>query len=152
MASKLSNEELKKIFNTFDNNGNGKLSYSEIESTVLRTYPEFSSRKKVIMRAYKQADGSKNGYIEIGEFGIFLDSLNHFYELYEIFQKIDKDHDGRINFDDFKKGRKVLKLIDLSEAELKAEFDKIDMNHGGLILFDEFCNYAIKRNIAAQVH
>ncbi|CAG8746896.1 6697_t:CDS:2, partial [Gigaspora rosea] len=42
MASKLSNEELKKIFNTFDNNGNGKLSYSEIESTVLRTYPEFS--------------------------------------------------------------------------------------------------------------
>ncbi|CAG8744582.1 6155_t:CDS:2, partial [Gigaspora rosea] len=46
-------------------------------------------------------------------------------------------HDGRINFDDFKKGRKVLKLIDLSEAELKAEFDKIDMNHGGLILFDE---------------
>ncbi|CAG8710255.1 2696_t:CDS:2, partial [Dentiscutata heterogama] len=126
------------LFDTFDTNGNGKLSYSEIESVVLRTYPQqFNSRKKVIMRAYQDADASKNGYIEIGEFGILLDALNHYYELYEIFQKVDKDNDGRIDFNEFKKGRKVLKLIELSDAELKMEFEKIDMNRGGLILFDE---------------
>ncbi|CAG8792552.1 887_t:CDS:2, partial [Dentiscutata erythropus] len=137
MADKLSKEEIKKLFNTFDTNGNGKLSYSEIESAVLGAYPQFNSKKKVIMRAYKEADASKNGYVEIDEFGLLLDSLNYFYELYEIFQKIDKDNDGRINFDDFKKGRKVLKLTESSDAELKTEFEKIDLNHGGLILFDE---------------
>ncbi|CAG8489857.1 13166_t:CDS:2 [Dentiscutata heterogama] len=152
MADKLSKEEIKKIFDSFDTNGNGKLSYSEIENTVLRTYPQFNNKKKVIMRAYKEADASKSGYIEIGEFGLLLDSLNHFYELYEIFQKIDIDNDGRINFDDFKKGRKVLKLTEFSDAELKKEFEKIDLNNGGLILFDEFCEYAVKRNLVKQVH
>ncbi|CAG8689318.1 22391_t:CDS:2 [Dentiscutata erythropus] len=138
MASKLSKEELKNLFNTFDTNGNGKLSYSEIESVVLRTYPQFNSRKKVIMRAYQDADASKNGYIEINEFAILLDALNHYYELYDIFQKVDKDNDGRINFDEFKNGSKDLKLFEFSDAELKLEFDKIDMNRGGLILFDEY--------------
>ncbi|CAG8635439.1 1095_t:CDS:2, partial [Racocetra fulgida] len=89
------------------------------------------------MRAYKEADTSKDGYVEIEEFGRLLDSLNLYYELYEIFQKVDKDKDGRIHFDDFKKGRKFMKLNDLSDNELKTEFEKIDENKGGFILFDE---------------
>ncbi|CAG8755885.1 17111_t:CDS:2, partial [Cetraspora pellucida] len=125
------------LFKSFDTNGNGKLSYNEIESAALRAYPQFKDKKKVIMRAYKAADKSKDGFVEIEEFGCLLDSLNHYYDLYEIFQKVDKDKDGRINLDDFKYGRKFMKLNGLSDNELKEEFEKIDANKGGIILFDE---------------
>ncbi|CAG8844440.1 4076_t:CDS:2, partial [Racocetra persica] len=68
------------------------------------------------MRAYKEADTSKDGYVEIEEF-----------------RQVDKDNDGRINFDDFKKRRKFMKLDNLSNDELKAEFEKIDENR--VVLF-----------------
>ncbi|CAG8566823.1 17384_t:CDS:2, partial [Dentiscutata heterogama] len=103
--------------------------------------------KPAIMRAYKAADASNDGYVQLEEFGRLIDLLHYYNELYEIFQKLDVDHDRRITFEEFKKGHKLINLEGLSDEELKEEFNKIDINKGGLILFDEFCIYAAKRKL-----
>ncbi|CAG8597894.1 8291_t:CDS:2 [Dentiscutata erythropus] len=147
MTNKLSEEEIEKLFKKFDANGNGILSLSEIQTAVISTYPQYKENKPAIMRAYKAADASKDGYVQLEEFGRLIDLLHYYNELYEIFQKLDVDHDKRITFEEFKKGHKLIKLQGLSDEELKEEFTKIDTNNGGLILFDEFCIYAAKRKL-----
>ncbi|CAG8473583.1 hypothetical protein C2G38_2110247 [Gigaspora rosea] len=147
MTKKLSEEEVNKVFKQFDGNGNGILSLSEIQAAVIATYPQYKDNKPAILRAYKAADTSKDGFVQLDEFGRLLELLHYYNELYEIFKVLDVDHDKRISFEEFKKGHKLMKLDGLSDEELREEFGKIDTNNGGLILFDEFCIYAAKRKL-----
>ncbi|CAG8583402.1 28424_t:CDS:2, partial [Dentiscutata erythropus] len=125
------------IFNQFDINGNGLLSLSEIQTAVITNLPEYKDNKPAILRAYKAADVSKDGYVQREEFGRLLDLLFYYKELHEIFKSLDVDHDRRITFEEFKKGHKLILLEGYSDEKLKEEFDSIDKNKGGLILFDE---------------
>ena len=49
-------------FKKMDNNGNGLLSLAEIDKAVLHLYPSFN-HKPALMRAYKSADKSGDGFI-----------------------------------------------------------------------------------------
>ena len=58
-------------------------------------------------------------------------------EIDALFARADKDHDGQINFTEFKS------LIDeldgqMSDAELRIGFTETDANHNGRINIDEF--------------
>jgi Ca2+-binding EF-hand superfamily protein len=67
---------------------------------------------------------------------------------YKQFEKIDKDHDRRINFEEFKKGRSLFGLSkDTKESEIKKQFDEIDRDKGGMVLFEEFCMYLAKESL-----
>ncbi|CAG8653506.1 18264_t:CDS:2 [Racocetra persica] len=147
MSEKLSPEQVNEAFQKFDYNNNGILSLAEIDKAVIYLYPQFSDKKPVLMRAYKAADTSKDGYIERDEFPHLIELLYYFNEVYDLFQKLDKDKDKRVDFEEFKKGYKLLGITRLSNDQIKAEFDKIDTNHGGYILFDEFCIYAAKKKL-----
>ncbi|CAG8541569.1 23599_t:CDS:2, partial [Racocetra persica] len=107
MPEKLSAEKVNEVFKQFDFNNNGILSLAEIDNAVIYLYPQFSDKKPVLMRAYKAADTSKDGFIE------------------------------RDEFPQFKKGYRLMGINRLSKDEIKEEFNKIDTNHGGYILFDE---------------
>ncbi|CAH1767487.1 2905_t:CDS:2, partial [Entrophospora sp. SA101] len=137
MAEKLDKTQVKKIFNKFDYNGNGILSLAEIDKAVIELYPHFAKDKPAIMRAYKATDVSKDGFVDLSEFGNLLDLLYYYDDLYKQFQKLDKNKDKRISYAEFKKGHELVGINANSDEELKAEFDKIDTNHGGYILFEE---------------
>ncbi|CAG8694859.1 1567_t:CDS:2, partial [Cetraspora pellucida] len=137
MPERLSAEQVNEAFKKFDNNDNGILSLAEIDKAVIYLYPQFSDKKPVLMRAYKSADASKDGFIERDEFPRLIELLYNYNELYDLFQQLDQDKDKRINFEEFKKGYKLMGIHRLSNDEIKAEFDKIDTNHGGYILFEE---------------
>ncbi|CAG8482243.1 6532_t:CDS:2 [Rhizophagus irregularis] len=147
---KLEETQIKKIFDKFDYNGNSILSLAEIDKAVLELYPHFSKNKPVIMRAYKAADISKDGYIELSEFNRLIEFLYYYDELFQLFKKLDKNNDNRISLQEFKQGHKIMGLEGLSNQELKKAFDEIDVNHGGYILFDEFCMYAAKKKLNSK--
>ena len=55
------------IFQKMDYNGNGVLSLAEIDNAVIDMYPGFD-HKPVLLRAYKAADVTGDGFIERKEF------------------------------------------------------------------------------------
>jgi hypothetical protein len=60
-------DERDEMFSRIDGNGNGLLSLAEIDGFVKAEYPsEF--HKQALIRAYKAADVSKDGFIERPEF------------------------------------------------------------------------------------
>ncbi|PKY53571.1 EF-hand [Rhizophagus irregularis] len=149
--TKLDRTEIKKTFDTFDYNGNGVLSLAEIDKAVIEIYPHLAEDKPAIMRAYKAADTSQDGFIDFKEFGRLIDLLHYYNNLFQIFKKLDIDNDRRIDFDEFKKGYELMKMNGGSDEELKAKFDEIDTNQGGYILFDEFCIYAAKVKLISEI-
>jgi len=137
-------EKLKEQFKNFDYNGNGILSLAEIDRALVESYPEYAHDKPAIMRAYKAADTSKDGFIDFKEFKHFLDLLKYYHDLSKEFAKLDVDHDKRVSYNEFLKGHNLVG-IQITDDHAKEEFNKIDTNKGGYILFEEFCIYMAKK-------
>ena len=142
------------LFNKIDNNGNGGLSLAEIDKAVVGGVigealglPDFE-HKPALMRAYKAADTSHDGFIERDEFSKLLSYLVYFNNLWHKFEQIDSDHDRRINAEEFTAGCATLGL-ELSAAEAADEFAVVDSDGGGMILFVEFCSWVAKREAEA---
>ncbi|CAF3627422.1 unnamed protein product [Rotaria sp. Silwood1] len=132
------------LFKQFDN-GNGRLSLAEIDRAIIHFYPQFGTNKKAIVRAYKAADTSGNGFVELREFEKIVQLLKQYDEISKIFEELDINDDHRIGFNEFKKGFQLLGEDDSDEDSLKQEFDAIDSNDGGYILFDEVRNLKKKQ-------
>ncbi|KAJ3086061.1 hypothetical protein HK102_013556 [Quaeritorhiza haematococci] len=144
--TKVTKEQIKQTFNQFDFNGNKVLSLAEIDKAIIELLPQFAKDKPAIMRAYKSADKSQDGFISEKEFEKLVDLLWYYDDLFKKFQTLDVDKDRRITFTEFKKGYAQLGLKG-DDATLKKEFDKIDTNAGGMILFEEFCIAMAKKHI-----
>merc|ERR1719359_2363709 len=102
-----------KLFDKFDPNGNGILSLAEIEKglrDVMKIDSMFNA-KPAIMRAYKFADKSGNGFIGKTEFRLLLEYLDHFFKFWKMFEKMDKDDDRKVSPVEFRAGAKVLACL-----------------------------------------
>jgi hypothetical protein len=98
-----------------DVNGNGSLSLAEIDKAVIELYPQFNN-KPALMRAYKSADKSGNGFIGRKEFRLLVSYLVYFNGLWEKFEEIDSSGDRRLTLQEFVRGTAVLELP-VSKAE-----------------------------------
>jgi len=141
--STVEENKAKELFHRFDYNGNGILSLAEIDKAIVESMPEYAHDKPAIMRAYKAADTSKDGFISFNEFKHFMSLLAYYHELSKLFATLDVDHDRRVSLTEFIKGHNLVG-IKIEDAHAKAEFQKIDANNGGFILFEEFCIYMAK--------
>ncbi|CAF2077432.1 unnamed protein product [Rotaria magnacalcarata] len=59
-------------------------------------------------------------------------------DLIEIFSQIDQDHSGRINYKEFHRTIKYLKLEIKNDEEIKSLFQQFDTTHNGEIDLNEF--------------
>jgi Ca2+-binding EF-hand superfamily protein len=136
-------KELKSYWKQMDFNGNGIVSLAEIDKFVVEKFPVLNS-KPAIMRAYKKTtlkDGDGDAWVEKKEFPAFLRNLLYFNCLFDAFDQIDTDDDRRVDFDEFKKGLKVLDM-NMDDENIQIEFNLMDGNGGGYVLFDEFAAWA----------
>ena len=132
--------ERRVAFDRWDSNGNGGLSLAEIDKAVVELYPAFN-HKPALMRAYKAADKSGDGFIERSEFKKLLHYLVYFGGLWDKFEQIDQDGDRRLSREEFTEACAVVGHV-LSAAEAAAEFAAMDDNESGYVLFDEFCMWS----------
>ena len=132
--------ERDEIFKRIDYNGNGALSLAEIDKAVLELWPHFN-HKPALMRAYKAADRSGDGWIGRREFRLLLKYIIYFNALWDKFEEIDSDGDRRLDLAEFIAGCEVVGHK-LNASEARREFAAMDENNGGFVLFDEFwCVY-----------
>lgn len=130
------NHQLRKIFQSFDKNGDGKLSYSEFKEGYKKVFgSKFTSDEEIALIISKM-DQNNDEFIEYEEF--LRISLNQ--------QKIVNEHNLKLAFDNFdidKNGslsREEIKmiLIDADDKYLDELFMIIDLDKNGTINFDEF--------------
>jgi hypothetical protein len=135
--------ERAQLFERFDENGNGRLSYGEVENAARLMWPEVG-QKRVLMAAFRDSDGSGDGTLQRKEFRTFLQKLRYYDSLWRLFEVIDDSDDHRLTFDEFDAGMIKIGLRfhpkdELNEGFVHQEWERLDTGGDGLILFDDFC-------------
>ena len=141
-------EERRQVFDRIDFNGNGILSLAEIDKAVVEIWPQFN-HKKALMRAYKAADVSGDGFIGRREFRLLCSYIVYFNELWHKFDTIDRDHDHRVSLSEFRLGCQHLGLK-ISAGQAAEEFGRMDRDGGGFVIFDEFCAWCARRHAPVE--
>lgn len=152
LASREEIQELRNIFYSFDENGDGKLTKEELINGMkeVMTKGEALQNVEAIM---SRIDIDKNGYIEYEEFlnaALNRERLLSRDNIKLAFDLFDTDGSGFISKDELKtilgKGRN----IDLNDDIWSMLINEIDDNTDGVISFDEFyemMNKMIDKNV-----
>ena len=123
-------QEYTRIFNQFDENGDGKISKEEFCK---------------IMGALTQKSPPDSGFdnMDIQTFLEFIVEYNNneasLQDVQQVFEIFDKDKNGFIDIFEMKEVMNVLGY-DLNEEEIKDMFDEADFNKDGKVSFEEFKN------------
>ena len=136
------------LFKRMDYNGNGALSLAEIDKAVVELWPQFNN-KPALMRAYKAADKSGDGWIGRRGFKLLLQYIEYFNFLWHEFEAIDANHDRRLSLQEFVAGCTAVGHK-LSLIEASREFNKMDENGGecDVPLTRTFCRCYILTTVA----
>ena len=143
IASRLQDNEineLKEIFQAFDNDNDGQINYNEFEQGLLRLKSQ-QIKPEEINSYFSSIDTDKNGKIDYTEFiaacmqkKVFLTEER----LYEAFTTLDTDHNGKITKDEL---MNVLKLQSSDDEFIKDLMKKADKNKDGVIDYKEFLEF-----------
>ena len=139
IASRLSEDEvknIKKIFQSIDDNNDGKLSLEEMKEAVSKTA---GFKPEYIESIFKSIDTDNSGNIEYTEFiaaslekNVYLNEQ----KLKDAFKLFDADKSGKISKSEISK---VLNMS-MNSKEVESIINKYDLNKDGEIDFKEFIN------------
>ncbi|MBA0578549.1 probable calcium-binding protein CML23 [Gossypium raimondii] len=145
MASFLGSvEEMKKVFNKFDKNGDGKISRDELKSVLTALGSAPSSGE--VDRIMSEMDKDGNGYVDLDEFVAFQQTnINDDdgeaqcgnKELKDAFDMYDLDKNGLISANEL---HAVLKRLGekCSLSDCRRMISQVDKDGDGNVNFDEF--------------
>ena len=132
-------ESLRKVFDFFDDDGNGTVEPEEIALKLAKFGLELS--KEEIQDIMADVDENDDGVMDFDEFVKLMDrrmSLNsQRNEMKETFKVFDKNGDGLVTFSDLK--QTLLQLgEEVTDDEVKDMIKQADLNGDNAIDFNEF--------------
>ena len=140
IASRLNDNEindLKKVFEAFDDSRDGQISFSELKQGLL----ELNSTKLTeedIYYLFKSIDVDKNGRIDYTEFiAATISKKRHLNQerLFEAFCMLDRDNNGKITKEEL---MQVLRTEKRQEQEIERYIQAADVDGDGMIDYQEF--------------
>ena len=93
------------LFQTVDTNENGVIDYSEFKAAVLRS--QVYLHETVLKKAFNFFDRDKNGYLSINELQEVFKNFDDLVSMFEfnvfddLLAQVDKDKDGKVNWQEF---------------------------------------------------
>ncbi|KAL1503522.1 hypothetical protein AB1Y20_012002 [Prymnesium parvum] len=149
----------RKLFGTFDVNGNGFLSLAEVDRGVLQALrtTSLAERKPVIARAFHAAKAAcpsrsalGDDFVEEGaEFRLLLLYLRRYFELHLMFAALDTSGDRRLDREEVLAAAPLLQRWGVAAAEADV-FDAMDADGHGRVLFDEFAHWALAQHLQLE--
>lgn len=136
MPQLIQREIINKIFNQLDIDGNGFLDEEELGAALKKLNLPLNKED----REWKNlVQGAKGGAVSITRENFITHVINKQNQLRELFDELDEDGNGNINFDEFCRGwRRIHPKLDISEPSMRTIFDGIDENKNGQIEFEEW--------------
>ncbi|XP_021899249.1 calmodulin-like protein 2 [Carica papaya] len=149
--------ELKRVFGTFDKNGDGFITKQELRESMKSM--RMSMTETEVEEMVSKLDSNGDGLIDFEEFCLVYDDGSHGEmgeegggeetgELKEAFDVFDKDRDGLISVDEL---GSVLFALGLQEGkrveDCREMIRKVDVDGDGMVNFDEF-KKMMKRGVA----
>ncbi|KAF8014126.1 hypothetical protein BT93_H0079 [Corymbia citriodora subsp. variegata] len=133
--------ELKRVFEMFDRNGDGRITKKELSDSLdnLRIYiPD-----KELAEMIEKIDVNGDGCVDIDEFGVLyrsiMDERDEEEDMREAFNVFDQNGDGFITVDEL---RSVLASLGLKQGrtleDCKRMIMKVDVDGDGMVNFKEF--------------
>lgn len=141
LSTKAEQAELRKTFNQFDINGDGKIELMEFIDSYKKVYPAMDQVRVVkdATEFFNNVDMDRNGSIDFGEWcaaTINKRTLLNEQNLKTAFQLFDKDGGGTISAEEV---AEILGTNFSKEQSVWKEIIKeVDLNGDGMIDFDEF--------------
>jgi len=135
-------DELKQVFDSFDTDGNGSLSRSEV-TNVLRSL-KMNPNTEDIESIFISVDQDVSNTIEFDELSQWIANqvgITSQDDLLEIFHLIDLDNNGSISTDELRELLDALN-INVSDHDIETLIQQADADSNGLIEFDEFVKSA----------
>lgn len=130
--------DYRNLFNEFDLNGDGELSYDELEK-CLSTIMSSSDAKKEVDRIVKVIDSDKNGFITSSEFiraSIDPKTVLTDENLISVYNIFDKDRSGKISYDEI--ANVIAKDLKVDSEICKKMIKEVDINGDGELSISEF--------------
>eukprot|EP00744_Colponema_vietnamica_P014851 GILI01020796.1.p1 GENE.GILI01020796.1~~GILI01020796.1.p1 ORF type:complete len:198 (-),score=35.96 GILI01020796.1:166-759(-) len=158
-------DELKKrdeLFRRFDPNGNGFLTYAEVEkgaTEVLGLHKVIPTEQlqAVLVRAFNTCKSARvakgaaaddqNNFIERVEFRLLLVYIYDYFEMYVAFDEIDSSNDKKVSMEEFKKAVPQVRAWGVTVEDPEATFKTIDKDGNGSVTFTEFAEWAIQQHL-----
>ena len=134
------------IFLRLDPAGQNHLSLSEVAQGVTELWPDFDDAP-ALMRAYRAADSTGDGWIGAEDFQHLLTYLAFFHHRWPLFNQLDEEYDGKIPIGPIKEHCLALGLAhpgDSAVAMVEELFAELDPHGKGWIAFEEFCSFAAR--------
>lgn|ERR1719195_470028 len=141
--SKEMDERLKKTFDDFDKDGDGKIDEKDL-AQLLKKW-NISVTDIELKDILNELDSDRNGQIDFKEFKNFMTAggISNNQQLRSTFKLFDENGDG---FIDAKELKQTLANLGnkLSDAQIEAIMKEADMDKDGKVSFAEFCKYFAK--------
>lgn len=133
--------ELKRIFQMFDRNGDGRITRKEL-SDSLQNLGIYIPDKELIQMIEK-IDVNRDGYVDIDEFGglykTIMEERDEEEDMREAFNVFDQNGDGFITVEEL---RSVLQSLGLKQGrtieDCKKMINKVDVDGDGRVNYREF--------------
>ena len=138
ISSRLNDDEiehLKNIFYEMDINKDGSITLEEMQQCLSNM---FKNNKNYIENLFNEIDTNKSGRIEYTQLiSALVEQKTYLKEekLKDVFERIDKDKNGKISNNDF---LVFLKLKKNNEKDIEKYVKEFDLNGDGEIDYDEF--------------
>ncbi|KAK9756228.1 hypothetical protein RND81_01G082600 [Saponaria officinalis] len=133
--------ELKRVFQMFDRNGDGKITKKELNDS-LQNLGIFIPDKELTQMIDK-IDANRDGFVDIEEFGslyqTIMDEKDEEEDMKEAFNVFDQNGDGFITVEEL---RSVLQSLGLKQGrtidDCKKMISKVDVDGDGMVDYKEF--------------
>ncbi|XP_010678981.1 calmodulin-like protein 3 [Beta vulgaris subsp. vulgaris] len=133
--------ELKRVFQMFDRNGDGKITKKELNDSLqnLGIYiPD-----KELTQMIEKIDVNKDGFVDMEEFGslyqTIMDERDEEEDMREAFNVFDQNGDGFITVEEL---RSVLQSLGLKQGrtidDCRKMISKVDVDGDGMVNYKEF--------------
>lgn len=131
----LTSDDVSDLMEKSDLNGDGVIDFNEFRTIMREAKNHVKTRLATTRRIFNK---TKNDYVDFASSRVM--SKNERGELGRIFNEIDTDNSGTIDFDELKKATKTLfPSMSLTSEDVRNMVVKADLNNDGVIDFDEFC-------------